>query len=39
MDTIKKQLPLFVTIVAALVVGTLVNEQVAKMRVGAMKSA
>jgi hypothetical protein len=39
MDALKKHLPLFLTIVGAIVVAGLVNEQVAKMRVGSMKSA
>lgn len=39
MDTLKKQLPLFLTVVGAIVVAGLLNEQIAKMRVGAMKTA
>lgn len=37
METIKKQLPLFITIVAAIAVGSLLNEQIAKMRVASLK--
>lgn len=39
MDTIKKQLPLFATVVVAIVVGSLLNEQIAKMRVNSLKAA
>lgn len=33
METIKKSLPLFLTITLAFVAGSLLNEQIAKMRV------
>jgi uncharacterized integral membrane protein len=39
MEALKKNLPLFLTITLAIVAGSLLNEQVAKMRVGALKSA
>jgi len=35
MDTLKKQFPLFLTIVAGVLVATLAQEQIAKMRVKA----
>lgn len=39
METLKKQLPLLLTIVAGIVIGSLVNEQIAKMRTSALKAA
>jgi hypothetical protein len=39
METLKKNLPLFLTITFAIVAASLLNEQVAKMRVGSLKSA
>jgi hypothetical protein len=36
METIKKQLPLFLTIVAGICVASLLNEQIAKARVKAL---